>query len=144
MYIHGAAVSLHPRSGPSRGKVLFFATLAGAQKEAAGEVADATARPSLRSEALLVRLSPEEHRTIRDRADECGKPTSTYMREVALGAVPRAKPRRLEQEAVYQLGRIGNNLNQLAYVANATGRLAAENHLREVLAELLDAVRRIA
>lgn len=144
MYIHGAAVSLHPGSGLSRGKVLFFATLAGAQKEAATELADARDRPSLRSEALLIRLSPEEHQSIRSRAEDCGKPTSTYMREVALGTVPRARPRRLEQEAVYQLGRIGNNLNQLAYVANATGRLDTERRLHEVLDELLEAVRRIA
>ena len=101
-------------------------------------------RPPFKTEVVSVRMSPEELRTVNERAVDCGKCLSTYLREVALGTVPRARPRRLEQEAVYQLGRIGNNLNQLAYVANATGRLAAEQRLHDVLDELLDAVRRIA
>ena len=101
-------------------------------------------RPPFKTEVVSVRMSPEELRTVNDRAVDCGKCLSTYVREVALGAVPRARPRRLEQETVYQLGRIGNNLNQIAYVANATGRLATERRLHEVLDELLDAVRRIA
>ena len=78
------------------------------------------------------------------RADDCGKCLSTYMRIVALGSIPRARPRRIEQEAVYQLGKIGNNLNQLAKVANSTGRLGDARRLRDALQELLDAVRVLA
>ena len=99
---------------------------------------------AFKTEIVSVRMSPDELQAVAQRAHDCGKCLSTYMRVVALGSIPRARPRRLEQEAVYQLGRIGNNLNQLAYVANATGRLATERRLHEVLDELLDAVRRIA
>ena len=59
-------------------------------------------------------------------------------------AFPRARPRRIEQEAVYQLGKIGNNLNQLTKVANSTGRLGEARLLQEVLEDLLDAVRKLA
>ncbi len=144
MYIRGAAASLHPGSGLSRRKVRAFATLAGAQEGAGAGVAEAADPAARRTEALLVRLSPAELGTIRERAERCGRPTSTFMREVALGAVPRARPRRLEQEAVYQLGRIGNNLNQLARAANATGRIELARRIRDALGELLEAVRRIA
>jgi hypothetical protein len=107
-------------------------------------MADALAKVSKRTAALLVRLSPEERRRIRERADECGIGASTYMRETALGSIPRARPRRLEQKAVYHLGRIGNNLNQLAHIANATGRLDSSRRLDEVLTQLLAAIRRLA
>jgi len=66
------------------------------------------------------------------------------MRIVALGSIPRARPRRIEQEAVYQLGKIGNNLNQLAKVANSTGQIRQVQRLEQALNELLDAVRVLA
>lgn len=90
-----------------------------------------------------VRVSAEQRRKIRERAAECGLPVSTFVRKVALGSVPRARPRRLEKEAVYHLGRIGNNLNQLTRVANASGLVAEERHLRAVTEELLAALRRL-
>lgn len=97
-----------------------------------------------KTEIVSVRMSPDELRAMRKRADDCGKCLSTYMRIVALGSIPRARPRRVEQEAVYQLGKIGNNLNQLAKVANSTGRLGEAHRLQRVLAELLEAVRKLA
>ena len=143
MYIRGRAASLHPGSGLSCGKVPFFATLAGAQKENIPRVTEASVDSPRRTRALLVRLSPDERRSIRERAHDCGMGASTYMRETALGSKPRARPRRLEQKAVYHLGRIGNNLNQLAYLANATGRLGDSRRLHEVLEELLTTMRRL-
>lgn len=107
-------------------------------------MADPPAEAVKRTEALLVRLAPEERRAIRERAHLCGKGASTYMREVALGSVPRARPQRLEQKAVYHLSRIGNNLNQLAHAANATGRLAESRRIMRALEELTEAIRRLA
>ena len=99
---------------------------------------------SRRTELLRVRMSPQEHQVINSRADQCGKPVSTFVREVALGSVPRARPGRLEEKAIYHLGRIGNNLNQLAYVANATGRLDDTRRLHEVLDNLLQTIRHLS
>ena len=100
-------------------------------------------RPPFKTEIVSVRMSPEELRDVARRAHDCGKCLSTYMRIVALGSIPRARPRRVEQEAVYQLGKIGNNLNQLTKVANSTGRLGEARLLQEVLNGLLDAVRKL-
>ncbi len=63
-----------------------------------------------KTEIVSVRMSPDELQAVAQRAHDCGKCLSTYMRIVALGSIPRARPRRIEQEAVYQLGKIGNNL----------------------------------
>ena len=99
---------------------------------------------SNRTELLRVRLSPRERQVIRTRAEQCRKPMSTFVREVALGSVPRARPGRLDEKAIYHLGRIGNNLNQLAYVANATGRLDDTRLLHEVLDHLLQTIRHLS
>ena len=96
-----------------------------------------------RTMSIRVRVSPGERRVIRERARECGKRASTFMREVALGSVPRARPRRVEQQAIHQLARLGNNLNQISRVANASGRIEEAVRLREVLAEIEAAVRRL-
>ncbi len=97
-----------------------------------------------KTEIVSVRMSPDELCAMRKRADDCGKCLSTYMRIVALGSIPRARPRRIEERAVYQLGKIGNNLNQLAKVANSTGRIGDVRRLEQALRELLDAVRLLA
>ena len=99
---------------------------------------------SRRTDLLRVRLSKHEREAIRSRADLCRKPLSTFVREVALGSIPRARPGRLEEKAIYHLGRIGNNLNQLARAANTTGRLVDERRLGAALDELLAAIRRLA
>jgi len=88
-----------------------------------------------------VRFAPEEWEKIRARAAEARLPPSTYVRETALGYRLSG---RISSRAIYELGRIGNNLNQLAYVANATGRLDDTRRLHEVLDRLLLAIRRLS
>ena len=97
-----------------------------------------------RTKILPIRMSAAELQTIGERAHICGKGVSTYMREVALGSVPRARPQRLEKKAVYQLSRIGTNLNQLARIANTTGRIDFARRLEEVLGQITDAIERLS
>ena len=78
------------------------------------------------------------------RADLCGQCLSTYMRRVALGSIPRARPRRIEQKTVYHLGRIGTNLNQFTRIANTTERIDCSRRLAAILSELTEAIRRLA
>lgn len=93
------------------------------------------------TDVLSVRFSPAQRRQLAERADLCGRPLSTYVREVVLGKVPRARPGRFDQQAIYHLGRIGGNLNQIARTANVTGRIEETRRLREALDELLAALR---
>ena len=99
-------------------------------------------RPA-RTTRIPVRLRPDENATVRERAQACGMTLARYMRETALGAVPKARHRLLEMEAVRELARIGNNLNQLAYIANLNEEIEREEELRAVLEEVLAAVRRM-
>ena len=87
-----------------------------------------------------VRFAPEEWEKIQARAAEVHLPPSTYVRQTALGYRLSG---RINSRAVVELGRIGNNLNQLTRVANATGRTDQIKHLETVLNELIEAVRRL-
>ena len=96
------------------------------------------------TEIVSVRLSPEERDSVRERAAICGKPISTYMREVALGSVPRVRRGHLERKTIYHLSRIGSNLNQIARTANATGRLGDARKIEAAIEELTQAIERLA
>ena len=96
-----------------------------------------------RTVRLPVHLRPDESDLVRERARACGLTVARYMREAALGAVPKARPRLAEMEAVRELLRIGNNLNQLAHVANRNEEIEREGELRAVLEEVLAAARRL-
>jgi hypothetical protein len=97
-----------------------------------------------RSHRLAFRVTPEERRTLARRAAACGLSLSALLRQTTLGTVPRRRPQAIERQAVAQLGRVGNNLNQLARLANTTGRLGSERRLREVLDELQRAIDRLS
>ncbi len=62
---------------------------------------------------------------------------AAYCRQVLVGARIRSQ---VDQAARRELNSIGVNLNQLAYHANATGRLQQLRELRSVLAAILSNV----
>ena len=88
-----------------------------------------------------VRFAPEEWAKIQTRAAELRLPPSTYIRQTSLGYRLSG---RINARAIAKLGRIGNNLNQLTLVANATGRIDLSRRLDFVLHELTEAIRRLA
>ena len=88
-----------------------------------------------------VRFAPEEWAKIRARAAEVRLPPSTYVRQTALGYRLSG---RINSRAIYELGRIGNNLNQLSRVANTTGRIDQTRRLETALGELTEAMRHLA
>lgn len=98
---------------------------------------------SVRTTRIPVRLRPDENVKVRERAHACGMTLARFIRETALGAVPKARPRLAEMEAIRELARIGNNLNQLAHIANLNDEIEREEDLRAVLEEVLAAVRRL-
>ncbi len=90
-----------------------------------------------------IRYHDAEWARVVAHARECGKPPATYVRDVSLGAVPKARRNRTENQLILELGRIGNNLNQLARLAHSRGELPAQEQLEAALGEVLAAVRRI-
>jgi hypothetical protein len=97
-----------------------------------------------RTERITVRLRPDERATLEQRARECGVPPSTFLRESALAAVPRARPGAIARETVHQLARVGNNLNQLARHSNAARRLRLAGRIERALARLEEILERLS
>ena len=90
-----------------------------------------------------IRFTAEEWATILRNAGDCGTPPARYVREVALGHTPRARRPQANAELLRLLLRAGNNLNQLAYVANGRGQVNEASLLRVALDEVVAAARRV-
>ena len=90
---------------------------------------------------LCTRFRPDEAERLRALAAEVRLSPARYLREAALGA--RFQPR-ADAVLLAQLARIGNNLNQLARVANSTRAVPALRVLSLALDELRALLARVA
>lgn len=88
------------------------------------------------------RLNEKEHRRLKRRAKSCGLSMSGYIRQIINGYKPRESPPADYFAMTRELKEIGNNLNQLAFVANATGLIDAAAYYEQVV-RLRDSLRRI-
>jgi hypothetical protein len=88
------------------------------------------------------RYSQGEWQKVRELAAAAGKRPSTYVREAALGVALRRRLAVGDQAVLYELARIGNNLNQIAKVLNA-GDLGAVVDLRPAIGELQAILRKL-
>ena len=87
-----------------------------------------------------IRFAPDEWEKIGKNAKLVALPPSVYVRRTSLGC---RLSRRINGRAIHQLSRIGNNLNQMARVANTTGWID-EVRLHRVLDELTEALEKLA
>lgn len=93
-----------------------------------------TYRGERRTAALHVQLTPAERRALEDAARAAGVSSlSEFVRTLCLHGLVEtaieevARPQSAEaQRLIYELNAIGNNLNQLARIANTTGAVADE------------------
>lgn len=65
-----------------------------------------------------VRLTPDEEKIIEVKAKESGLTISEYIRKTATGAKVKKRPNLETEKILYQLAKIGANLNQLTRQAN--------------------------
>ena len=88
-----------------------------------------------------VRFSDEEWASVQDRAARSGETPANYIRRVALSRPLRAAVPVVNNDAIGELGRVGNNLNQIARALNsgrsAPGLLEHLETLRLLLLERL-------
>ena len=87
-----------------------------------------TIEPVSRGARLYVRLRPEDHVLLRERATSRAMAAATYasflLRAHLRGVAPIPDRELAElKQSVAELGAIGRNLNQIARVANQTGRV---------------------
>ena len=91
----------------------------------------------------MVRFTPDEWRTIEERARVCGRVPAVYIREAALGAAPRARRVPEHADLIRQLAGLGNTLAALAQVARSGTCEDVAQMTERVLAAVLDTVRRV-
>ena len=97
-----------------------------------------------RTKPTMVRWTPAEITTVTERAKACGRTVARFVRECALGAVPKAT-RHIDQKALLrELARSGNNLNQLAHEANACDLFPTQEKIEAALTAHLAALRKLA
>jgi predicted DNA binding CopG/RHH family protein len=118
-------------AGPTQGESMEELPTPAATSE---EVATAA-----KEERIGLRLSAADKRTIETKAKRAGLSTGDYIRRAALG---KTIVERVPPELRKQLGAAGNNLNQLARIANA-GKLPGVGieALNELVERLLKTLR---
>ena len=97
------------------------------------------------SELLGVKLTPSQMAQLRDRAAASGLPVSMLARTLLTGGrlpKPGADPATL-RAVMAEINRLGNNVNQLARIANQTGRIRSEAALEAVTVEIIDTLRKV-
>ena len=83
-----------------------------------------------RSKYLTVRLTPSEYKNLQAEAESFGQTLSDHIREKLNRPLTRRARRKTKadctDELLYQIKKIGNNLNQIAHYANTTKELDLE------------------
>ena len=103
-----------------------------------------------RTQRLGVPLTPTEQAELRNRAAKVfgdDPNVSEYARLILLSDCksppPSSRDPRLISQLVVALNRLGNNINQLAHVANAIHEIPSERVLREVSAQIVEALEKV-
>ncbi len=74
------------------------------------------------------RISESDSRLLTEKAKACGLSRSAYLRKLLHGHQPKELPPLDYYKMMKELKQIGNNLNQIAYVANSTGNIDGQEY----------------
>ena len=94
------------------------------------------------TQRVTLRLSEAECGGTTRKAKSCGLSKSAYIRQLIVGYEPRESPPADYFAMTRELKEIGSNLNQLAFMANATGLIDEAAYYENVI-HLRDSLRRI-
>lgn len=87
-----------------------------------------------RRRLFQVWFTDDEYDSLKDKAHQCGLSMSEYLRCYVNDFVPRQSPSGDWLGMMKALKAIGNSMNQIAHVANATGIIDSENYHEQNLA----------
>ena len=85
-----------------------------------------------RNTAVLVRLSEKEKEHLKSQAAACALKMEPYIRKLIMGKEVRPRPPDEYIKLLREINAIGNNINQIAHIANAEQRIS-ENKINDVL-----------
>lgn len=81
-----------------------------------------------RKKGFIIRLTEEELLFLDGKVKEKGISRESYARALLTGYEPRGNPSQYDLEVIRELRRIGNNLNQIAKVANKTYQINIDKY----------------
>ena len=99
-----------------------------------------------RTHYAMVRLNDAEHAKFKKAVARAGISQEAFLRQLIAGYAPREKPPPDYFAMMEELRRVGNNLNQIARVAHAIGKLDTKGYdenaalYRETLRKITKAV----
>ena len=79
-----------------------------------------------RNSAILVRLTKQEKQNILKKAQACGMKMEPFIRKVVLGKEVKARPPNEYVQLIREVNAIGNNINQIAHIANSDQHISKE------------------
>ena len=85
-----------------------------------------------RNTAVLVRLSQKEKEHLKAQAAACALKMEPYIRKLIMGNIIRPRPPDEYVRLLREINAIGNNINQIAHIANAEHRIS-EDKIETVL-----------
>ena len=96
-----------------------------------------------RDTAILVRLSQKEKSFLKKQADLCGLKMEPYIRRLIAGKEVKPRPPEEYYKILKELNYIGNNINQIARVANAEQNITSDKITEAVkmVDDIMDIVR---
>ncbi len=77
--------------------------------------------------AVLFRLNEQEHRHLKEQTALSGQSTEQLLRDLVAGVEITPRPPDELAEILRQLSAIGNNINQIARIANTYERIRQED-----------------
>ena len=96
---------------------------------------------AIRKKQLTVRFTEEEYAALKGKCEIAGMKMEPFVRALVDGCRIKPAPPDSYNKLRQQLSAIGNNLNQLTHVANATGRVSASqlDRAQSLLEDMLNA-----
>jgi len=100
-----------------------------------------------RTAGLRLQLTPAERTELDARADATGRSLSDFARIVLLSDLKAPAPSARDPQAIralaVEISRVGNNVNQIAHVANESGALPVGKALQEVSKSVITALEKV-
>ena len=85
-----------------------------------------------RNKAVLIRLTEWEHTYLKKQSSNAGMKMEPYVRNLIMGNKVKPYPPDAYRGLLRELSAIGNNINQIAHIANAQQNISSEKNFEAI------------